>query len=118
MRILFLILALSTVLPAEAAFYRRSSTHQHHHHVPWKSIAAGGAAAGTVIAAYKVSNGVEEGLRTVAKEKPEVFHKTVDNLFSPLRWLVGVILLVLGYSVYRRLNPQKKEEKNAESIQK
>ncbi len=118
MRILFLILALSAILPAEAAFYRRSSTPRPHPHVSWKNIAAGGAAAGTVIAAYKVSNGVEEGLKTVAKEEPEVFHKTVDNLFSPLRWLLGVILLVMGYSVYRRLNPQKKEEKNAESIQK
>ena len=41
--------------------------------IPWQNIAAGGAAAGTVVAAYKLSNGMEEGLLTVAKENPEAF---------------------------------------------
>ena len=63
--------------------------------VPWKTVAAGGAAAGTVIAAYKVSDGVEEGIKTVAKEKPEVFADTLSVLTWPVRWgILGLFLLV------------------------
>ena len=107
MKVLFLILALSTVLPAEAAFYRRSSTPRPHPHVSWKNIAAGGAAAGTVIAAYKVSNGVEEGMKTVAKEKPEVFSDTIRDLTRPFHWMLGLALIATGVYAYRKLKPKK-----------
>ena len=64
--------------------------------VPWKTVAAGGAAAGTVIAAYKVSDGVEEGIKTVAKEKPEVFADTLSVLTWPIRWGALILFLVSG----------------------
>ena len=63
--------------------------------VPWKSVAAGGAAAGTVIAAYKVSDGVEDGIRTVAQEKPEVFADTLSVLTWPIRWAVLILFLLV-----------------------
>ena len=65
--------------------------------IPWQSIAAGGAAAGTVIVAYKVSDGVEEGLKTVAKEKPEVFTDSLSILTRPFRWAILILLLCSGY---------------------
>ena len=63
--------------------------------VPWKTVAAGGAAAGTVIAAYKVSDGIEEGIKTVAKEKPEVFADTLTVLTWPVRWAVLILFLLV-----------------------
>ena len=64
--------------------------------VPWKTVAAGGAAAGTVIAAYKVSDGVEEGIKTVAKEKPEVIPETLSVITWPVRWAMLVLFLISG----------------------
>ena len=75
--------------------------------VPWKSVAAGGAAAGTVIAAYKVSDGVEEGIKTVAKEKPEVFADTLSVLTWPIRWAAFVLFLLSGCWIAKRLLEHK-----------
>ena len=71
--------------------------------VPWKTVAAGGAAAGTVIAAYKVSDGVEDGIRTVAKEKPEVFADTLSVLNWPVRWAAFVLFLLSGCWIAKKL---------------
>ena len=75
--------------------------------VPWKTVAAGGAAAGTVIAAYKVSDGVEDGIRTVAKEKPEVFADTLSVLTWPVRWAAFVLFLLSGCWIAKRLLEHK-----------
>ena len=64
--------------------------------VPWKTVAAGGAAAGTVIAAYKVSNGVEEGLKIAAKEKPEAFTDSLSVLTWPVRMAAFILFLISG----------------------
>ncbi len=69
--------------------------------VPWKTVAAGGAAAGSIIAAYKVSDGVEEGIKTVAKEKPEVFADTLSVLTWPIRWAAMVLFLLIYYWIWR-----------------
>jgi len=71
--------------------------------VPWKTVAAGGAAAGTVIAAYKVSDGVEDGIKTVAKEKPEVFADTLSVLTWPIRWAAFVLFLLSGCWIAKKL---------------
>ena len=71
--------------------------------VPWKTVVAGGAAAGTVIAAYKVSDGVEEGIKTVAKEKPEVFADTLSVLTWPIRLAALVLFLLVYYWIWRVL---------------
>ena len=71
--------------------------------VPWKSVAAGGAAAGTVIAAYKVSDGVEDGIKTVAKEKPEVFADTLSVLTWPIRCALLAVFLLVYYWIWRIL---------------
>lgn len=70
--------------------------------VPWKTVAAGGAAAGTVIAAYKVSDGIEDGIRTVAKEKPEVFADTLSVLTWPIRWAAFILFLLSGCWIWKK----------------
>ena len=71
--------------------------------VPWKTVAAGGAAAGTVIAAYKVSDGIEDGIKTVAKEKPEVFADTLSVLTWPIRLAALAVFLLVYYWIWRVL---------------
>ena len=71
--------------------------------VPWQTVAAGGVATGTVIAAYKISDGVEDGLKTVAEEKPEVFTDSLSVFTWPLRWAVLIALLCSGYFIWRRI---------------
>ena len=71
--------------------------------VPWKTVAAGGAAAGTVVAAYKISDGVEDGIKTVAKEKPEVFADTLSVLTWPIRWAGFVLFLLSGCWIAKKL---------------
>ena len=71
--------------------------------VPWKTVAAGGAAAGTVIAAYKVSDGVEEGIKTVAKENPEAFADSLSVLTWPVRWAALVLFLLVYCWIWRVL---------------
>ena len=103
------LLALFLALLSVVAFSATPNIHRPHRRVsaprktqivvPWKTVAAGGAAAGTVIAAYKVSDGVEEGIKTVAKEKPEVF----AVLTWPVRWAAFVLFLLSGCWIAKKL---------------
>ncbi|MGE4302055.1 MAG: hypothetical protein AB7F40_10705 [Victivallaceae bacterium] len=79
--------------------------------MPWQNIAAGGVAAGTVVAAYKLSNGVEEGLQTVAKEKPEAFISKFSWLSTISETIMLIaVLAVVGFAVWlflRRISHKK-----------
>ena len=57
---------------------------------------------GTVIAAYKVSDGIEDGIKTVAKEKPEVVTETLSVLAWPLRWGALILFILIYCEVLRR----------------
>ncbi len=78
--------------------------------VPWQTVAAGGAAAGTVIAAYKISDGSEQGMKTVAREKPEVFAEHLSAFPRTLSWAALVLLVGGGYFLWRQY--QNKEKSN------
>ena len=75
-----------------------------HHPVSWKTIAAGGAAGGAVVAAYKIGSGVEEGMSTAAKEAPVAFLSsiTLSSLFIPLITVIGVPLA--GFFIWQKLS--------------
>ena len=97
--LLILIAVLLSVVSSAAPHYHRTrprvpTARRIIRAVPWKTVIAGGAAAGTVIAAYKISNGVEDGIKTVAKEKPEV----ISDAISAVDWFIrlSVLLLVAG----------------------
>ena len=74
------------------------------HPISWKSVAAGGAAVGTVVAAYKIGNGVEEGMATAAKEAPVAFLSsiTLSSLFIPLIVVIGVP--IAGIIIWQKLS--------------
>ena len=84
---------------------------------PWEVVAAGGAATGLVVASYKVSNGVEEGVKTVAKEHPEEFTNSLSVLTWPLRWGLLILMIVSGWWLWRKYvgnkNNVRKETPNA-----
>lgn len=123
MKALLSVLILASVLTAYAGPHPRPHARPRHHHsshrisrihdsVSWKTIAAGGAAAGTVVAAYKISDGVEEGLKTVAREKPEVF----SGILTPFAWPLHVItvagLVYAGYRIWRKYRNKPQTERN------
>lgn len=76
-----------------------------HKVVTWKKIAAGGAAAGTVIAAYKISDGVEDGIRTAAEKDPGAFMNFLDRFVRPFCWILYLLsggLVVFLYLKFKR----------------
>lgn len=108
--LLILLLALMTGIVSAAPMrrpYRKPLKPAHvettHHPVSWKTVAAGGAAAGTVVAAYKIGSGVEEGMATAAKEAPVAFLSsiTLSSLFIPLIAVVGIP--VVGFFIWQKL---------------
>ena len=109
MKLLFILLAvLLSAASSAAPHYHRTrprvpAATRFIRAVPWKTVVAGGAAAGTVIAAYKVSNGVEDGIKTTAREKPEVFADTLSVLTWPIRWAAFVLFLLSGCWVTKKL---------------
>jgi len=74
----------------------------------WKKIMATGLSAAAVTAAYKISDGVEEGIKTAAKENPEQFAKGVFSAVAPIVWAlavpiaIAVALVLLKYLKLRR----------------
>ena len=68
----------------------------------WQTIVASGAAAGTVITAYKVSDGVEEGLKTTARNHPEAFAGSLSILTWPFRWGLLILMMVSGWWLWRK----------------
>ena len=108
--LLVLILAIITAFVSAASVHRpfRKPLKPAHveaaHPVSWKTIAAGGAAAGTVVTAYKLGNGLEEGMATAAKEAPVAFLSsiTLSSLFIPLIAVVGIP--VVGFFIWQKLS--------------
>lgn len=100
--LLILFLAIVTAFVSAAPMHRpyrkplKPAPVEKTHPVSWKTVAAGGAAAGTVIAAYKISDGVEEGMKIAAKEKPEAFADSLSVLTWPVRWAVMIFFLISG----------------------
>ena len=77
-----------------------------HTSLSWKQIAAGGAAAGTVIAAYKVSNGIENSFERAAERDPRGFL----NLWAYLPHLLMLTGIFALYKWYQNLNRRKEEK--------
>ena len=109
MKLLFILLAvLLSVASSAAPHYHRTrprvpATTRIIRAVPWKTVAAGGAAVGTVIAAYKISDGVEEGMKIAAKEKPEVFPQSFAVITWPIRWAALILFIVSGCWIAKNL---------------
>jgi len=59
----------------------------------WDKIVAGGLSISMITAAYKVSDGIQEGMKVVSNDSPEVFGKTVSSV---IKWLIAPIILATG----------------------
>lgn len=70
--------------------------------VPWQTVAAGGAAAGAIVAAYKISNGVESGLKSSAQSRPDLFLQYVNPWSLPFKLLLGGGIVIVLYYLFRK----------------
>jgi hypothetical protein len=61
----------------------------------WKQIMAIGLSSGAIVGTYKTSDGVEEGLKRISKDSPEIFGDTVRFLM----WPFVLPLSILGFGV-------------------
>ena len=107
--LLILLLALITAFASATPIRRpyrkplKPAPVETHHPVSWKTVAAGGAA-GTIVGAYKIGSGIEEGMATAAKEAPVAFLSsiTLSSLFIPLIAVVGIP--VVGFFIWQKLS--------------
>jgi len=103
--LLILLLALITAFASAAPMCRpyrkpmKPAPVETTHPVSWKTIAAGGAAAGTVIASYKISDGVQDGLKISAEHAPTSFLGafTLSGYILPVTVIGG--LIVIGFVI-------------------
>ena len=85
----------------------------------WKTIMATGVSSAAVIAAYKLSNGAEEGLKTLAENDPERFTALISETLAPFKWLIFFAVLLAIFPLIKvlwkwsglRLPRRKKSEK-------
>ena len=109
MKVLLTICLMLGLICADAGHHRiprRRVPRPWHTSLTWKQIAAGGAAAGTVVAAYKISNGIENGFEKAAERDPRGF-LNLWAFFPHLLALAGIFAL---YKWYRNLNRRKEEK--------
>jgi hypothetical protein len=95
-------------------YYKKGGTH-FLEKLNWKHIMAGGLSAAAITAAYQISDGIQNGLTTVAESSPETFHKTashtIDRLTQPI--VIPATLLGIGlagiwlFQYYRRTRKKK-----------
>ena len=111
-RLFLLVLALLLAVGMSAAPFHLRMRRRPIIRVPWQTVAAGGAAAGTVIAAYKISDGVEEGLKTVARSNPEAFVSTLSVFPRLFSWGAILVLAGGGYILWRRYRSKEKAFNN------
>lgn len=81
--------------------------------VSWKQIAAGGGAASAVIAAYKVSDGVQQGMKRAAEKRPEHVIGLLSGLTLPFRFALWCISLAgltwIALKIYEKYNTRNRK---------
>ena len=79
----------------------------------WKQIAAGGVALGTVVGAYKVSDGVQQGMKCAAEKNPEQFIGLLGRLTLPFRFVLWCISLAgsvwIALKMYRKYHTRNRK---------
>ncbi len=63
----------------------------------WKQIMAAGLSTGAIVAAYKISGGIEQGLLETARNSPETFAGTVTSLARPFQYAIIALAVLLLY---------------------
>ncbi len=71
-------------------------------HVPWQTILAGGAAAGGVVFAYKVADGIQKGTVEAARSAPETFIGKCGGVPGTMQAASAVcVLIAIAYLAWR-----------------
>lgn len=98
------LLACSTCAEAKTMrFHRRRLSHKPTpYKLSWKQIAAGGAAAGTVVAAYKISNGMENSMEKAAEKEPRAF-------LGLWAYLSSLLMAAGAFALYKWFHNLKKK---------
>ena len=63
----------------------------------WKNIMTGGLSAAAIVGAYKVSDGIQTGLRN-----PEAAQNVINTLLSPVRCILYVLFILLLFPLFFR----------------
>ncbi|MFA6292202.1 MAG: hypothetical protein WC637_10495 [Victivallales bacterium] len=82
----------------------------------WKIVLAGGVSVAAITGAYQTSDGIQEGLKTVAEKSPNIFEKTATRIFTVIGPPILIPLLLLGvgiatmllYKLWKWMNRDKK----------
>lgn len=82
-------------------------------HLNWKHIMSGGLSVAMITSAYKVSDGVETGLKDIAKNHPEQFSDTIISMLKTVTWPflipLGVLFtLFVSWKIIYYYNRRKK----------
>ncbi len=80
----------------------------------WKHIMASGLSAAMIISAYQVSDGVQEGLTTVAKNSPDTFRQATDHFIdrATMPVIIPATVLGLGFIIIWLIRYYLKNHKN------
>ena len=71
----------------------------------------------SIVGAYKLGSGVEEGLVTLAKNNPEAFATVLSDCIAPFKWLIFAMLFLalwpFGKWLWKRSNIHFSKSGNA-----
>lgn len=67
----------------------------------WSRIMATGLSAAAIVAAYKISDGIESGVEILAEKHPEHFVAVLGTMLAPFRWGLLLLWLILLYPLAR-----------------
>lgn len=67
----------------------------------WKQIMAGGLSTGAIVAAYKISGGIEAGLVEAARNSPETFAEAVTSLVRPFQYAIIALAVLILYPLLK-----------------
>ena len=76
-------------------YYKKGGTH-FLDKLNWKHIMSGGLSVAAITAAYQVSDGIQEGLTTVAESSPETFKETTGHVIDRLTMPVIIPATLFG----------------------
>ena len=93
------------VLAVHPGLHRRRIPKVPHCRLSWKQIAAGGAAVGTVIAAYNISSGMENSLERASEKEPLAFLR----LWAWIPEILAGLGIFALYKWYRKNKNERKE---------
>ncbi|MCX6985549.1 MAG: hypothetical protein NT118_12500 [Lentisphaerae bacterium] len=67
--------------------------------IEWKTVLASGVSVAMITGAYKVGDGIQEGLKTIAEKNPNAFEKAASKIYTVTSLPILIPLLILGSGI-------------------